>query len=1444
MTAQVIFKWLNNDSTADLNKRFSIVFNKGISSGGTIQPVSSTLAVDITPFYAMTDNGLMVTDLDLHRFTIPQNQATVLTIYAKWIQADEPVIEYRAYEISDFNNLLDEEKSDHIVFGTVTVTNGSEVHTNEIDYGLRDTFDKLGRSPFRGFLDSPSSLPSEHNRDGDHYIVGGGGGLIEIYAWNGTAWLNITSTQAIQAELTNHRNNAYTDEKHATDNEKNALLGTTGLPSASNRYVTNQDPRIPAPDQKDALSGSHGTPSSTNKYITQEYPLAITGSLIFPLPPGVLTMIGVGDVYVGKGPVGSANTYFSLMVIGEDTGYINSNGKFPKFTQIYKNNLLTVPLDPSTDADADGFYGGDLYIKVDNVIDTGVRLVYARKTNLKDIDRGYDVIKGPATDFVSGEVRQHIQNIKGRPYGDLLPDDETNKNLREDVDNLISYLGSNQATTIIAADEDYEFFKDDAKLGGKFVKNIGIQPIYTFENTSTVSFNYSTTTGLVTYSGSPDLSNVLVGNLFRDGFDNFFKVVSVNDGTKQVGIVDIGTGLKPLSIISSNATPDDGSIRTNNNPRNLLLSELKGNAHSVIKIGDLYRLQEFSKPEGRPAYGISQADKRINPRVVLYGSWTREPNKTTGEIEIKNISSIGDIQFTGFISSMYLWCKVTPAAPNLEISINNEQVATVVSISQSGEASPEVAYISGERFQKVKIVSGLDSSLLNTINARIQGSTADPLVIYAIETVSINTANPEKNKEINFESGVGFENTRINNKDEITTIPVFPASNRTGSNYTTTLDRDINGVTITNILDTPMSELDFDPNYPIISPQSPTQFSPLNGSEANKLVLFKVGDIVELIGTTKNEKRRLLSITPFLQIDSACLVTEDKEMRLICSLGDNTPDDLAEDYANRYEFVTDFVNHTSTDFNTKNAAPKAQRYVVNSDGATIVGAKNSSISLDRRSVIISQTTGSIDFGVMGTRLDLEFNNPAPVTLRVSIDGSEEYEISVAAGINRKTIFNRSRYTFHEVHIRSLTGEFECTHMTIYSLERGVSKVKPMLTTQDNIAPYRQDFANDEIPFRYSNGKYFMDAFKYSIPTKGAGLNPTWDWEDSPHFIGRILNTQNDGDKMKYTFVGEGFEILYHGRDDGGMATIEVDGVAWDAIPSTTLVGNNNEFLDTYNTTNAPRLASLTGLEYGEHEVVITIPNPRTKNISSSGYEVGIFGLFVLSIDGGLRYTYDSGQSTYVPLVDMREFSSFYKDLIGDSAFPIEIADEVKSAYGLLDGSGTPVNCNIYTFGGKTRVELSFNFVTNANTGFIFGELFVLVDGKILPRLVSGSTPQSYYTEINSNIIELDGDYSVTPFDIQVIKINAPTSIDIPVSNPWLGQKVNVSIDASNSEVINIDPVITDIEYMVVDIKYRDVDTKLYSAGSKISYVIDDVAKTITITNDDVATLDVYLSLKG
>jgi hypothetical protein len=49
---------------------------------------------------------------------------------------------------------------------------------------------------------------------------------------------------------------------------RDALAGTSGVPSDTNRYVTDSDSRFPTAGELAALAGTHGIPGDTNRYVT------------------------------------------------------------------------------------------------------------------------------------------------------------------------------------------------------------------------------------------------------------------------------------------------------------------------------------------------------------------------------------------------------------------------------------------------------------------------------------------------------------------------------------------------------------------------------------------------------------------------------------------------------------------------------------------------------------------------------------------------------------------------------------------------------------------------------------------------------------------------------------------------------------------------------------------------------------------------------------------------------------------------------------------------------------------------------------------------------------------------------------------------------------------------------------------------------------------------
>lgn len=97
-----------------------------------------------------------------------------------------------------------------------------------------------------------------------------------------------------------------------------------------------------------------------------------------------------------------------------------------------------------------------------------------------------------------------------------------------------------------------------------------------------------------------------------------------------------------------------------------------------------------------------------------------------------------------------------------------------------------------------------------------------------------------------------------------------------------------------------------------------------------------------------------------------------------------------------------------------------------------------------------------------------------------------------------------------------------------------------------------------------------------------------------------------------------------------------------------------------------------------------------------------------------------------------------------------------SAYCYSDGSGTEIQCTVATPAGFTEVTLDWSYVPAVNPGETAGQLKVYVDGLEIPRFVSGSTLDAYYTEEQDSfgvyrIIRLHTDLSGSALSIEVVK---------------------------------------------------------------------------------------------
>ena len=564
MAIRTLLKFRNLDLTKDINDRYTRLFTPGVFDGGNVVPVTGQLKVEIeAPWKIISKDGMVIEETsDNVRLATPTGQTSVIAVKAIYAENDVPIIEVSVIELSAFEMLSD--KDYYVVFAYVIVpSDATLILDSYIHYTYRDTIDKLGRSNPRGVIKNYSLLPdAKDNIAGDLYVVSDGiGGIPHIYGWDGYSWVVLTDAATVTANLATHRANLYPNEKHATDAEKLALVGTSGIaPSASNPFVDNADTRIPTQDENDALTGTDGNPAAYNRYITEEYPWAIPEEIAVPdsshSSPALTDLVTVlyiidGPVYIGSvgTPVEKVASYFKLYDSTKNREYTTSVNHPTKPSEVvnligvFFDAACTQAVDPIIDADLDGFLKQpyrDLYLAWDIVPDTAFRILYAKKELMKKIGSPQHhpftdaFIRRRAVDAqIPADVIKTIEDIKGRDYDVVPPLVEQNINLRRNLVDTKEYISSYFKADSVVKDfksvEGVPAFKND------FSDNMGIPQVFSFENItlSSIGYSYDLTLdeGTVSFTDiTVDLSLVTINeDVFIDGSLTEYKVIAVDN---------------------------------------------------------------------------------------------------------------------------------------------------------------------------------------------------------------------------------------------------------------------------------------------------------------------------------------------------------------------------------------------------------------------------------------------------------------------------------------------------------------------------------------------------------------------------------------------------------------------------------------------------------------------------------------------------------------------------------------------------------------------------------------------------------------------------------------------------------------------------------------------------------------------------------------------------
>jgi hypothetical protein len=93
-----------------------------------------------------------------------------------------------------------------------------------------------------------------------------------------------------------------------------------------------------------------------------------------------------------------------------------------------------------------------------------------------------------------------------------------------------------------------------------------------------------------------------------------------------------------------------------------------------------------------------------------------------------------------------------------------------------------------------------------------------------------------------------------------------------------------------------------------------------------------------------------------------------------------------------------------------------------------------------------------------------------------------------------------------------------------------------------------------------------------------------------------------------------------------------------------------------------------------------------------------------------------------------------------------------SAYAFTNSVGTPINCTVGSSGGKTSLQLTWQYAVGVYAGTTASAIEVWVNGQKIPRFVNSTlTPDASFTELSSTSILLDRDYSKYNLSVEVFQ---------------------------------------------------------------------------------------------
>jgi hypothetical protein len=1273
VSKKYLLKFRNLDLTKDINERFTSLITPGIMKGGEITTIPSQLKVNVAPWKIFNRQGFVVEETnDVTTLDVSPGQTSVIALKVLYYQNQPPIAEFEVIELGIFNGLPNQ--SDYIVFGHVQVPlTATEVLDSFIDLKPRQVIDPIGRRNLRGVVTSTSLLPLKDQIIGDLYLVCDGvGGTINQYGWNGFTWVSMTDVLVLQALLTQHRQNLLANEKHLSDAEKFAVEGTFGSPSSTNKFVTDTDPRIPTQDENDALVGSTGTPSTTNKYVTQALQFAQPATLAGTAGVDPLVVsLGQGPVYLGRGGINTYQQYFKLYHNTLDREYLNSDRSIVDVVAVYKDAGLTQLIsdpssEPLTSIDVFGFYiGGPLYIKFNQVPDLAYKLVFGKRSTLGTYKLDFLMDNQPRVAQINRELLTKFEEITGIPYDQTLIPGATNTELYNEIGDVKKYINANTSSDFVVT--NFDKMNSIPQYEGDFENNVGLMS-YKYQNSPAITYTYNPTTGLVTYTGSPNLGQVLAGHVFIDGSGKEFKVTAVGANAVNINNRD---GSIPVVINTTITKTQHGSIKVDNNPRQINLSTMqlvqfreRISAARMSPVKD-----EYHPVTGQLAFEIADPLRSVvfrEQRLRAYGNiQTRDVvNALTGpnagpKTQIYSVNS-AVYSITGQFTDLELLADCRIDSPTVTVNVDGITTYTV-DLSAGGK---EVSF---DTFNEVKqktytIATNLADGITHTVEIIIPDAVPE-FVFYGFDLIRRNY------EQANLLPGRAFVQGDLITQDavEVLTLnPVAPLSRGGISNVL--YDRDLN--LESNFVES--TEFDGVIGAPGGSAVAGSNTLPIGFGLTKFNAYYRANDLVKIVTSTQEETKKLISVAGGVAtFDSNLSITGVANLVHLCST-------TAESYDPEVESrrITAQLCGLATIGEFRQFPPLVvDRNSIMEDGVTkFTGNQISftSTGVEGYNYGIAFPNASSRLRIAGccSSLEIIVANATNTAFQYTVNGSVIInKSSTSSGYRKIKIFSNGRFQTWEVDIFNATGLIIAGFIF---KEPAVAQRVPGLAIGEikYLARYQTTNLNSAgiLPgANYPIGSIAFDAYSSFVRFYngiGTGWSSSIDWSK---LYGRYNVTKDSNGAAEWVVYGTMVSFEYTATSDSGYALVLLNGVIARTSNFPVVyrgMSAANGIVDQYNAVPERRRVEISDLPYGRYVVRVQVASPFSKNSLSSDFNININQIFYGNSNGLFGYANELARSSnyylgYSNQYDRRDFGN------GTKSFD-DLVAVVGDAYNLAD----------------------------------------------------------------------------------------------------------------------------------------------------------------------------------